>query len=153
MGQWCFDTFFYILDYEWFNSSHPDELSLKLLSIFKISFSVAGSKIKGLVLLVTIYSVGHFFDEGMFFANDVPTSTKNVLNLLDTTCPYSVIIFLILCFFKYSCTNIFHRRSLYTFFSNSIITFELSVYWFIFPFIDDSLNHLPRFCHVSLMSR
>ena len=49
-----------------FSSSHPAELSLKLLSIFKTSFSETGSKMKSLVLLVTIYSVGHFFDEWMF---------------------------------------------------------------------------------------
>ena len=47
---------------------------------------------KSLVLLVTIYSVRHFFHEGMFFADDVPTFTKKLLNLLDITCPSSVIV-------------------------------------------------------------
>ena len=81
---------------------------------------------KSHVLLVTIYSVGHFFDEGKYFPIDVPTFTKKVIKFVRYYLPI---------------------------FSDSIITFELCVYWFIFPFINDSLNHLPQFFHVRLMFR
>ena len=75
-----------------FSSFHPAELSLKLLMIFKISFSETGSKIKRSVVLVIIYSVGLLFDIGMFFAYVVPTFTKKLLNLLEITWPSSVIL-------------------------------------------------------------
>ena len=52
------------------SSSHPAELSLKLLSVFKTSFWENGSKIEIAVLLVTTYSAGLLFDKRMLFANE-----------------------------------------------------------------------------------
>ena len=43
------------------------------------------------MVLVIVYSVGLFFDRGMFFASVVPTFTKKLLDLLEITWPSSVI--------------------------------------------------------------